>query len=132
MGRWRGQVLKKTKVKELVQVCRDKGVWLVSDETYEYFLYEGAVHVSPDAADGVINIYSFSKAYGMAGWRVGYVAYPSHLSSAMLKVQVRRPLVAGFLFSEDSQIVGGVCCLRGVCASAAKDSQQVACQCSGA
>ncbi|EKX51124.1 hypothetical protein GUITHDRAFT_103045 [Guillardia theta CCMP2712] len=71
----------------LVEICASKKIWLVSDETYEYFTYDGAEHVSPTADDGVINIYSMSKAYGMAGWRIGYVAYPSHLTSAMLKVQ---------------------------------------------
>jgi aspartate/methionine/tyrosine aminotransferase len=51
-----------------------QGAWLVSDETYEYFLYEGAVHHSPAGNEGVINLFSFSKSHGLAGWRVGYMA----------------------------------------------------------
>ena len=32
-------------------------------------------------------MYSLSKAYGFAGWRIGYVVYPEHLESAMMKSQ---------------------------------------------
>ena len=46
----------------------------MSDETYEYFLYEGATHHSPAGSEGVINLFSFSKSHGLAGWRVGYMA----------------------------------------------------------
>uniref|UniRef100_A0A7S4NWA6 Aminotransferase class I/classII large domain-containing protein n=1 Tax=Guillardia theta TaxID=55529 RepID=A0A7S4NWA6_GUITH len=82
-----GALISSDTLNKLVEICASKKIWLVSDETYEYFTYDGAEHVSPTADDGVINIYSMSKAYGMAGWRIGYVAYPSHLTSAMLKVQ---------------------------------------------
>ena len=32
-------------------------------------------------------MYSLSKAYGFAGWRIGYVVYPEHLASGMMKSQ---------------------------------------------
>ena len=82
-----GAVISKLRLNELVKVCSDHKVWLVSDETYEYFTYDGAEHVSPHSADGVINIFSLSKSYGLAGWRVGYVAYPPSLHDVMLKAQ---------------------------------------------
>jgi aspartate/methionine/tyrosine aminotransferase len=48
-------------------------------------------HVSPGsfsgAADHTISMYSLSKAYGFAGWRIGYVVYPAHLVDAMMKSQ---------------------------------------------
>ena len=48
----------------------------ISDETYEYFIYGSARHLSPGSLPGAaahtISIYSLSKAYGMAGLRIGY------------------------------------------------------------
>ena len=59
---------------------------MIAHEAYEDFLYEGITHYSPNG-DNVINIYSFSKSYGMAGWRVGYLAYPPFLKDELDKVQ---------------------------------------------
>ena len=41
----------------------------------------------PDAAGHTISMYSLSKAYGFAGWRIGYMVYPEQLASAMMKSQ---------------------------------------------
>jgi aspartate/methionine/tyrosine aminotransferase len=43
------------------------------------YAFGDVVHRSPNGADGVINIFSLSKSYGLAGWRVGYIAYPPSL-----------------------------------------------------
>lgn len=40
-----------------------------------YFMYDGLEH-SCIEDDHIVNIFSFSKAYGMMGWRVGYVSKP--------------------------------------------------------
>lgn len=82
-----GTVIEQQRLHDLTKVCAENRVWLVCDETYEYFTFDGAVHTSPTAADGVINIYSLSKSYGLAGWRVGYLAYPPSLHAVMLKAQ---------------------------------------------
>jgi len=89
-----GAVMPKEQVDRIMTMCRDQGVWLVSDETYEYFTYDGATHHSPVSPEGVINIFSFSKAYGMAGWRVGYLAYPSYIHDEILKAQDTIPTMA--------------------------------------
>src|SRR6185295_5019810 len=61
------------------------------DEVYEYFTYGSARHTSCGSFAGAqghtIAMYSLSKAYGFAGWRLGYMAYPEHLQSAMMKAQ---------------------------------------------
>lgn len=86
-----GAVLSEASLREVNGLCRDRGLYHISDETYEYFTYGSARHVSPGvfpgAAAHTISIYSLSKAYGLAGWRIGYMAYPAALRSAMLKVQ---------------------------------------------
>ncbi len=56
-----------------------------------YFTYGDARHTSPgsfaDAAGHTLSLYSLSKAYGFAGWRIGYMVYPEHLDAAMMKSQ---------------------------------------------
>ncbi len=73
------------------QLCRQRGIYHICDEAYEYFTYDGTRHFSPgslpDAAPHTISLYSFSKAYGLASWRVGYAVLPRHLLSAFQKVQ---------------------------------------------
>jgi aspartate/methionine/tyrosine aminotransferase len=86
-----GAVLSAASLRELSQLCRERGLYHISDETYEYFTYGGAEHVSPasfpDALGHTIALYSLSKAFGFAGWRIGYMVYPSQLASAMTKSQ---------------------------------------------
>ncbi|MEM6428529.1 MAG: pyridoxal phosphate-dependent aminotransferase [Deinococcota bacterium] len=73
------------------KLCADHGIYHISDETYEYFTYDGARHVTPlsfeDAADHTISIYSLSKAYGFASWRIGYMVIPETLIPAVEKIQ---------------------------------------------
>jgi aspartate/methionine/tyrosine aminotransferase len=72
-------------------LCRRRGLYHISDEAYEYFTYGSARHFSPaslpDAAAHTISIFSLSKTYGFAGWRIGYMVYPDHLAAAMIKSQ---------------------------------------------
>ena len=72
-------------------LCRDRGIVHISDEAYEYFTYGDAAHFSPASIDGAeawtISLYTLSKAYGMASWRVGYMAVPESLWDAVNKIQ---------------------------------------------
>ena len=51
----------------------------------------GATAPASPAGSNEVRLYTFSKSFGMAGWRVGYMSYPSHLHEAMLKVQDTLP-----------------------------------------
>lgn len=86
-----GAVYNEESLREVNALCRTRGLYHIADEPYEYFTYGAVRHVSPGsfvgAASHTISIYSLSKAYGFAGWRVGYVVYPEHLASAMMKSQ---------------------------------------------
>ena len=86
-----GAVLSEASLREVNALCRDRGLYHIADEPYEYFTYGTARHVSPgsfpDAAPHTISMYSLSKAYGYAGWRIGYMVYPEHLVGAMIKSQ---------------------------------------------
>jgi len=101
------------KLKEIVQICKEYGVWLVMDNTYEQFdhsnvnsfpivdsngtpINEKGFHCFQD--EHVINIFSFSKGYAMAGFRTGYVAVNAvgesgkDIYQQMLKVQDTIPI----------------------------------------
>jgi len=86
-----GAVFSESSLGEVNALCRDRGIYHIADEVYEYFTYGSARHVSvgsfADAEAHTISMYSLSKAYGFAGWRIGYVVYPDHLASAMMKSQ---------------------------------------------
>ena len=72
-------------------LCAERGLWHVNDEVYEYFTYGDARPCSPGAAPGAaahtISLYSLSKAYGFASWRVGYMVVPDTLAEAVNKIQ---------------------------------------------
>jgi aspartate/methionine/tyrosine aminotransferase len=86
-----GAVLGEASLREVSAICRDHGLYHIADEVYEYFTYGSARHFSPASIPGAdaftISMYSLSKAYGFAGWRIGYLAYPEHLAVAMMKSQ---------------------------------------------
>jgi aromatic aminotransferase len=90
-----GVLLSKEELDRAAALCAKAGVWLVLDNTYEEFVYDGREHYCP-AGENVLHLFSFSKAYGMMGWRVGYIAYPEdgsgHIASELLKVQDTIPI----------------------------------------
>jgi aspartate/methionine/tyrosine aminotransferase len=86
-----GAVYPEAALRDVNRLCRDRGLFHISDEVYEYFTYGAARHVSPacfgDAQRHTISLFSLSKAYGFAGWRIGYMVYPDALTDAVAKVQ---------------------------------------------
>ena len=86
-----GAVYPEADLRTLNALCRDRGVFHIHDEAYEYFTYGVARHFSPgsidDAGAHTISLFSFSKGYGMASWRVGYMVLPARLWDAVNKIQ---------------------------------------------
>jgi len=86
-----GAVFSEDAVRAVNALCRDRGIYHIADEVYEYFTYGAARHVSagslPEADGHTIAMYSLSKAYGFAGWRIGYMTYPEHLAEPIAKIQ---------------------------------------------
>jgi aspartate/methionine/tyrosine aminotransferase len=86
-----GAVYPERSLRELNRFCGERGIFHISDEVYEYFTYGSARHVSPASFAGggnhTISLYSLSKSYGFAGWRIGYMVYPARLAAAIAKVQ---------------------------------------------
>jgi aspartate/methionine/tyrosine aminotransferase len=87
-----GAVYPEADLRAVNALCRDRGIYHVHDEAYEYFVYSDATpHFSPGSIDGAaewtISLFSLSKAYGMASWRVGYMVIPESLWEAVNKIQ---------------------------------------------
>ena len=86
-----GAVYPEDALRAVNALCRERGVFHVHDEAYEYFTYDDVPHFSPGSIDGAsahtISLFSMSKAYGMASWRVGYMVIPESLWDAINKIQ---------------------------------------------
>ncbi|MGE3310016.1 MAG: pyridoxal phosphate-dependent aminotransferase [Limisphaerales bacterium] len=86
-----GAVYPEASLRAVQDLCARRGVYHISDETYEAFTFAGARHFSPGSIEGseerTISLFSFSKAYGFASWRIGCVVYPEALAGAMRKIQ---------------------------------------------
>jgi aspartate/methionine/tyrosine aminotransferase len=86
-----GAVYPEAYLRRINRLCRERGLYHISDEAYENFLYDGASHFSPGSIPGAeahtISLFSLSKAYGFASWRIGYMVVPAHLFSSVLKAQ---------------------------------------------
>ncbi|MEX2273617.1 MAG: pyridoxal phosphate-dependent aminotransferase, partial [Vicinamibacterales bacterium] len=86
-----GAVYSEPDLRAVNALCRDRGLYHISDEVYEYFVYDDAAHCSPASIDGAgewtISLFSLSKAYGMASWRIGYMVVPEALWESINKIQ---------------------------------------------
>lgn len=76
----------------LGKVLMDHSVYIVTDEIYEQFLYDGFTHYSlaklcPELKERIILINGVSKTYAMTGWRIGYSASSVELAQIMSSVQ---------------------------------------------
>jgi aspartate/methionine/tyrosine aminotransferase len=86
-----GAVYSEAALREVNAICRRKRIYHISDEAYEYFTYDGARHFSPGSIEGssdhTISLFSLSKAYGFASWRIGWMVIPQRLFEPIRKIQ---------------------------------------------
>jgi len=85
-----GRVFTKVELKLIADLCEDYDVVAVTDEIYEYILYDNRKHISigslDEMRDRTITISGFSKTYSVTGWRIGYALAEKTLTSAIRKV----------------------------------------------
>jgi len=71
-------------LRALLEFSRERGIWIISDEVYGRLYFEGAVAPSmlqiADDDDRVLSVNSFSKAWAMTGWRIGWLTHPVALA----------------------------------------------------
>lgn len=86
-----GAVVPKEELKKICEFCLEKNIFIVSDECYEAFVYDGEdflspASLSPEVRDITFTVNAFSKTFSMTGWRVGYVASPERYAKMMADV----------------------------------------------
>lgn len=77
-----GTIISRSKLRELGDFCYQRGVWLVCDEVYSMFTYEGihcSARASVDRLDNLVMIDGLSKSHAMSGWRMGWAVAPPAL-----------------------------------------------------
>src|SRR6266850_485804 len=87
-----GTVYTREELQALAEVALEEDILMLSDEIYEKITYDGTECVSlaslgTEIHDLTITVNGFSKAYAMTGWRLGYVAAPEHIASAIDSIQ---------------------------------------------
>jgi len=84
-----GRVLPRDVLDALAEWARRHDLWLLSDEVYEDYVYDREhVSLGTIAPERTVSVYSFSKAYGTAGTRVGYLTGPAEIVAQAHKVGV--------------------------------------------
>jgi aminotransferase len=82
-----GKVWARDELRALLDLMQAHDLVAITDEIYEYMLYDGAEHVSlaslPGAYDRTITLSGFSKAYNVTGWRLGYAVAPEPITEKM-------------------------------------------------
>lgn len=72
-----GAVFNEMQLRQLADIAVENNIMVITDEAYEYFVYDGNTHFSiasiPDMRNNVISCFTFTKTYAMTGWRIGYV-----------------------------------------------------------
>ena len=86
-----GRVYTEEELATVARFAREQDLLVLCDETYEYFLYDSNRHVTIATLDGMaertLTSYTFTKAYSMAGWRLGCIVAQSDLLEPLLKIQ---------------------------------------------
>jgi len=82
-----GKVFTRAELELIARLCVEHDCLAITDEIYEYILYDGRRHVSlatlPGMRERTITLSGFSKTYNMTGWRLGYAVAPAELTARM-------------------------------------------------
>jgi aspartate aminotransferase len=87
-----GAIYSRDEVEAIGRFALERGLWVVTDEMYEHFVYGGKEAPSmpvvvPELADRCVVINAVSKAYAMTGWRVGWLIAPVDVAAAATNLQ---------------------------------------------
>ena len=90
-----GWVMAADQQRQVLDLCRERGLWMLADEAYARFIFDGATGnraAAPsflevaDADDALIVINTFSKTWAMTGWRMGWLVVPEAFSPVLDKL----------------------------------------------
>ena len=82
-----GKVFSRREIEQIAEVVLEHDLFLITDEIYEYFVYDNARHISPATLPGMrertIVLSGFSKTFSVTGWRLGYVTADARWMAAI-------------------------------------------------
>jgi aminotransferase len=82
-----GKIFSREELQAVAQVAIEHDLFVLTDEIYEYFVYDGAQHIAPATLEGMkertIVMSGFSKTFSVTGWRLGYVTANAKWMGAM-------------------------------------------------
>jgi len=87
-----GAIYSPAEVEAIGRFAVERGLWVVTDEMYEHFVYGGRAAPSmpvlvPELAERCVVINAVSKAFAMTGWRVGWLIGPTDFVAAATNLQ---------------------------------------------
>lgn len=87
-----GRVIDPAEFRKIIEVCVERGMWVISDECYLQFVYaphkvNSAAALPPELRSRVLIAGSLSKTYAMTGWRVGFTLGAKEWVTEILKIQ---------------------------------------------
>ena len=87
-----GTVFSEEELRELASLALQHNLMIITDEAYEYFVFDGHRHFSiasiPEMKEHVISCYTFTKTYAMTGWRIGYLHADESLIPQITKAHI--------------------------------------------
>ena len=85
-----GRVFTEAELRQVAEIAYENDLVVITDETYEYFAYDGRDHISIASFDGMkertVSTFAFTKSYAMDGWRLGYMVAPKAVIAAVAKL----------------------------------------------
>jgi aminotransferase len=99
-----GTVLSEGQLRELAALALEHNLVIITDEAYEYFVYDDYRHFSlasiPEMKKHVISCYTFTKTYAMTGWRIGYLhadeSWIPQITKAHIPFAICAPVVSQY------------------------------------
>ncbi len=85
-----GRVFSRPELEEIARLCQEFGATAITDEIYEYILYDNWEHLSLGSIDGMqdrtVTLSGLGKTYAVTGWRVGWAVASASLTALIRKV----------------------------------------------
>ncbi len=97
-----GTVLTRAELDGIAAICREKDLIVVTDEVYEYLVFDGIEHIPigtlPGMAERTLTISSGGKSFSATGWKIGWICGPAELVAAVRAVKQFLTYVGGAPF----------------------------------
>jgi len=99
-----GTIFPEETLRQLARIAVENNLVIITDEAYEYFVFDGNKHFSiasiPEVQNNVISCYTFTKTYAMTGWRIGYLHAQEglipHIKKAHIPFAICAPVISQY------------------------------------